>query len=261
MYKDILTQISLSPNEAVVYEYLLKNGESAAGQIIKNTPIKRGVIYNALEELINKSLVTKKMKNKIAFFSPNHPVKLREYTEQREQEIAKAKNSLEANLPALISDFNLVSGRPGVRYFEGLEGVKKVLWDSLKTKGEILTYGNMEAIITYIDKINQKYVETRDRLKIKKRGIVLDSPFAREHLKNYHRQTTDMRFINYKKYNFSPIVEIYDNKVSYVTLTDDRKIGVIIEDKNINQLHKSLFEFTWARAKTFNQLGDLSKAQ
>ena len=261
MYKDILTQISLSPNEAVVYEYLLKNGESAAGQIIKNTPLKRGVIYNALDELINKSLSVKKSKNQIALFSPNHPDKLREYVDSREKEIAKAKNSLEANLPALISDFNLVSGKPGVRYFEGLKGVKKVLWDSLTTKGEILTYGNMEAIVTYIDKMNNKYVAERDRLGIKKRAIVLDSPFTREHLKNYHRQTTDMRFINHKKYNFSPIVEIYDNKVSYVTLTDDIKIGVIIEDKNINQLHKSLFEFTWKRAKTFDQLNDLSKAQ
>ena len=261
MYKDILTQISLSPNEAVVYEYLLKNGESAAGQIIKNTPLKRGVIYNALDELINKSLSVKKSKNQIALFSPNHPDKLREYVDSREKEIAKAKNSLEANLPALISDFNLVSGKPGVRYFEGLKGVKKVLWDSLTTKGEILTYGNMEAIVTYIDKMNNKYVAERDRLGIKKRAIVLDSPFTREHLKNYHRQTTDMRFINHKKYNFSPIVEIYDNKVSYVTLTDDIKIGVIIEDKNIYQLHKSLFEFTWARAKTFDQLSDFSKAQ
>lgn len=261
MYKDILVQANLSSNEAVVYEYLLKNGESPAGLIIKKTPLKRGVIYNVLDELINKGLATKKVKNKVALFLPNHPEKLREYLEQHEAEITKAKNSLEANLPALVSDFNLVSGRPGVRYFEGIEGVKKVLWDSLNTKGEILTYGDIETIVNYIDKINQKYVEERDRLGIKKRAILLDSFFARDYLKTYHRQTTDMKFIDYKKYNFSPIVEIYDNKVSYVTLTDGIKIGVIIEDKNIYQLHKSLFEFTWDRARTFDQLEVFSKAQ
>jgi sugar-specific transcriptional regulator TrmB len=261
MYKDILTQISLSPNEAVVYEYLLKNGESAAGQIIKNTPLKRGVIYNALEELLKKNLAAKKTKNKIAFFSPNHPDKLREYVDGREKEIAKAKNSLEANLPALVSDFNLVSGRPGIRYFEGIEGIKKVLWDSLTAKTTIRTYGDVEAVVKYIDKINQEYIAKREILGIKKQAILLDSPFARDYLKDYHRGITDFKFLDSRRYTFSTIVEIYDNKVSYVTLNDDIKIGVIIEDKNIFQFHKSLFEFTWRRAKTFDQLEDFSKAQ
>lgn len=261
MYKDIFIELGLNPNEAIIYEYLLKNGESPAGKIITKTPLKRGVTYNILADLVKKGLITQKIKNKVAFFSPNHPEKLRTFIESKENELNKAKNTLEANLSQIVSDFNLISGRPGVRYFEGIEGVKKVLWDSLNTKGEIFTYADIETIQTYIEKINQKYVETRDQLGIKKRAILLDSPYARSYLGTYHRQITDMKFIDYQKFPFSPIVEIYDNKVSYVTLTDDIKIGVIIEDKNINQLHRSLFEFTWQHALNFDQLTGLSKTE
>ena len=40
MYKDIFTQAGLTENEAIIYEYLLNSGQSTAGEIIKNTPIK-----------------------------------------------------------------------------------------------------------------------------------------------------------------------------------------------------------------------------
>lgn len=248
MYKDILTQISLSPNQAVVYEYLLKNGEIAAGQIIKNTPIKRGVVYNALEELVNKDLAVKKIKNKIALFSPNHPDKLKQYLEQQEKEIAKAKNSLEANLPALISDFNLISGQPGIRIYEGKAGLIKVLFDSLSSQTEILTYADIEGMEEYLGRDNDKYVTKRKKLNLKKRGIVADTPYAREYLKNYDHSVTNIRFIDGKKYPLFLEMEIYDNKISFMTFSRERLIGAIIENKEIYQTQKSIFEMIWKNA-------------
>ncbi|MFH1522228.1 MAG: hypothetical protein ABIE43_00225, partial [Patescibacteria group bacterium] len=118
-----------------------------------------------------------------------------------------------------------------------------------------------EAVVKHIDKINQEYVKKRDKLDIKKRMILIDSPFTRNYLKNYHRETTDMRLIDYKLFPFNSVMQIYNNKISYITLSDTGKIGVIIEDKNIYQMHKSLFEFTWSKAKSFDQLTPLSKAQ
>lgn len=266
MYKDIFTQIGLSANEAIVYEYLLKNGESPAGVIIKKTPLKRGVVYNTLADLIKKELVLEKAKDKIAFFSPNHPDILREFIDGQEAQIKKAKKTLEVNLPPIISSFNLVSGRPGVRYFEGIDGIKKVLADSLTASGTICAYSDIEAIVKYIDDINKDYVAKRDKLGIAKKGIVIDSPFAREYLKNYHLQTTYTRFIDYKLYPFNSVMQIYDGKISYITLSDVSKIGVIIEDQNIFQLHKSIHEYMWERAMAFDQLpplspSDFSKAQ
>lgn len=267
MYNDILIQLGLSPSESTIYEYLLKNGQSTVGEIIKKTPLKRGVAYNILSDLIKKGLVSEKKikirkgKEKVAHFIPNHPEKLREYLENKKSQLDKVERTLNANLPSFVSDFNLISGKPGVRFFEGIEGIKKVIKDSLTAKNVIYSYTDIEAIVKYADKINMEYVKKRDALGIKKRGIVIDSPFARKYLKDYHQQTTDTKFIDHKLFPFHTIMQIYDGKVSYQTLSETSKIAVIIEDKNIYQMHKSLFEFTWSKAKTFDQLEPFSNAQ
>ncbi len=260
IYKDILTAAGLSQNEAIVYEYLIKNGETTAGEIIKKTPLKRGVVYNALKSLIKKELVEQKTRAKIAYFSPNHPSKLREFVEAEEDRLQKAERNLVANLPRLVSDFNLALNKPGVKFFEGLKGIKQVTFDTLNAS-EIYTYADAEAIVKHMDKINKEYVKKRDKLGIKKKIILVDTPFNRQYLKDYYPQTTDVRFIDHRLYPFSSVIQIYDNKVSYITLTTANKIGIIIEDPNIYQTNRSIFEFVWAKAKTINQLPAFSKAQ
>jgi HTH-type transcriptional regulator, sugar sensing transcriptional regulator len=261
MYKDLFIQCGLNPNEAVVYEYLIKNGESPASDIIKKTPLKRGVTYNVLAGLVKKGLVIESRKKKIAYFSPEHPDKLTDYLSGQGGNIQKAQKDLNANISDITSQFRLVSGKPGVKFFEGINGIKKVLEDSLTSKSPIDTYADIEAIVKYIDKINREYVKERDKLDIKKRAVILDSIFSRNYLKNYHRETTDMKFISQNLYPFNSIMQIYDGKISYITLSDKSMIGVIIEDKNIYQMHKSIFQYTWDNAKNFNQLAPFSKAQ
>jgi len=260
MYKDIFKDINLSPGESIIYEYLLKNGESPAGEIIKKTTLKRGLVYKVLSNLKEKGLVIEKKsipskkqgKSKISHFLPNHPEKLREFIETEKKKLDQAKNTLEATMPSIISDFNLIFGKPGVRFFEGLEGIKNVLSDSLRSKEIIYSYADLEAVVKFIDKVNKEYSEKRDNLNIKKKVIFIDSPFARNYLKNYHRKTTFMKFIDHKLYPFNSVMQIYDGKISYITLSSTSKIGVIIEDKNIYQMHKSLFEFAWLNAKAWD---------
>lgn len=249
MYKDILLQLGLSPNEATVYEFLLKSGESPAGVIIKKTPLKRGVIYNALSDLEKKELVSKRTKNKIAWFAPNHPEKLREYMEDKEEKVKKAKQTLEANMAALASHFQLVSGRPGVRVYEGREGLVKVLNDSLSSKTEILTYANIEGMEKCLGRDNDKYVQQRKKMGLKKRGIVPDTPYAKKYLKDYDRAVTTIRFIDSKKFPIFLEMEIYDGKVSFMTFSEKRLIGVIIENEEIYKTQKSIFEMVWEKAK------------
>lgn len=249
MHKDLFIELGLSQNEAIVYEYLLINGDSLAGDIIKKTPLKRGVIYNALSDLVKKGLIKQGKIGKIQSFSPNHPDKLREYTEKREKELKKAEISLESQMPILLSSFNLISNQPGVRIYEGKDGLAKVLNDSLSSKTEILTYADIYGMEKYLGRANDKYVEKRKQLNIKKRGIVPDTEYAKKYLENYDKSVTDIRFIDAKKYPLFLEMEIYDNKVSFMTFSDKKLIGVIIDNVEIYKTQKSIFEIVWDSAK------------
>ena len=44
-------------------------------------------------------------------------------------------------------------------------------------------------------------------------------------------------------------MQIYDGKISYISLSEGQMIGTIIEDQAIYKMHKALFDFTWSRAE------------
>lgn len=254
VYKDILTEAGLNANEAIVYEYLLKNGESPAGEIIKKTPLKRGVVYNALKSLMKKDLIEQKTRNKVAYFSPEHPEKLREFVEAQEDRLQKAERNLVANLPKLISDFHIVSNRPGIKYFEGLEGLKKTLNDILTATETVYTFADIEKVAKYMENLNKQHVAAREKINLHKKVITTDSPFAKNYLKGYYPKITKFKFIDYKLYPLHSLVEIYDGKVAYISLSDTNIMSMIVIDQNIYKFHRSIFEFIWARAKKLKEL-------
>lgn len=263
MYKDIFLQLGLNLNEATVYEFLLTNGESPAGLIIKKTPLKRGVVYNALTGLIQKELINSKTKNKIAFFCPNHPEKLREYAQQKEKEFQKAEKNLSANMPDLISNFNLVSDQPGIRYFEGLDGVKKVLMDTLldNPKKEILTFSDIENYSKYLSHWNaQIYAPKRRALGINEKAILpktaTATKFIKEYMKNPQAQElTEVLFVEPELLPpFSTETNIYSDKVSFVTFSEKGHVGMIIQNQEIVKTLTSIFNYTWKLGKADTQL-------
>lgn len=260
MYQDILAKAGLSANEALIYEFMLKNGTLPAGEIIKKTPLKRGVVYNVLSSLEKRGLVQEQEQGKIARFAPTHPEKLREILQAKEQEAYQADKLLTASWSNLLSDFNLSSGKPGVRVLEGLEGIKIVNEDSLHAKEMIRTYADIEAVDKYIPEINRAYVRKREKLGIKKRVIALDSPYARKALANYHRQVTDVRLIDHQKFPFTSTMQIYDGKIAVSSLSG-HCIGLIIEDRAIYEMQRSLFDFAWSQAETLPQPKGFSKTQ
>ena len=151
-------------------------------------------------------------------------------------------------MPTFISEFNLVSGKPGVRYFEGIDGIKKVINNTLTSKTVIYTYADMEKINQYIKKINDEYSKKRNELKIEKKVLLVDSEYTHKFLKNYPAENLDIRFIKNIRH-FTAVMQIYDNKISYITLAKERITGIIIDDKNIYEMHKILFENDWKNAQ------------
>ena len=136
-----------------------------------------------------------------------------------------------------------------------VEGVKKVIFDNLSSKAEIFSYLDMTAIDKYIPAINKDYVAKRERLKLKKRNLVNDTPENRALLSNYHRGITEVRLMKLKDstIHFASLIQIYDDKISYITLDPKRMIGLIIQDKNIVEMHRQLYLYTWQFAEPLSE--------
>lgn len=250
--QQILIQAGLSPEQASIYDVLVKNGPLYASDTARKAHISRPLGYKVLSDLVNQGLVEKKDEpGKVAVFAAVHPLKLKEFSAKRVESLQNASQALDGALGSLISDFNLVSGKPGIRFFEGIAGIKEVLEDSLTAQTEIYTYADIESVEKYISNINREYVKTREKFGIKKKGIAFDTPFARNFLKGYAPSVTEMKLITSDDKPFHTVMQIYDNKVSYITLSEENLIGVIIADQRIYEMHRDLFLHMWKTTPEF----------
>ncbi|MFA4831444.1 MAG: helix-turn-helix domain-containing protein [Patescibacteria group bacterium] len=239
-----LTNYGFEPSEAEIYQILVENGEMSVPRILQKTQLSRASVYDSLTMLMAKDLLDYRKDGRTALYKPTHPNKLFGLIEQKKRETALLNQEMEETIRGFTGAFNLSQNRPGVRFFEGEEGIKEVTFDSLKSNGDILTYLDVDATQKYIAEMNKEYVAERVRLNIKKRMIVPDTPQTRERYKNYS-PLLEVRLMPPNIKPFRTITQIYNNTVSFSTLNEQKMIGVIIEDEQIAELHRSVFEFVW----------------
>jgi len=249
MLGDLLKKVGLDEKEAEVYETLLSMGKAGVGKILPKTSLKRGSAYNALYGLKEKGLVSELTENGKKVFQIESPQNLEKVVATNEQRLKEASASLTGTLPSLQSSFNLIMHRPNVRFFEGMAGVQKVVDDSLTATETIYSYVDDVALSKFARNLSLEHTQKRQRLQIKKSIIIPESAYARAHAAVYRsRSLTEYRTLATDK-NFSTVIQIYDKKVSYITLDEKGVIGVILEDPHIYQTHRLLFELSWKTAK------------
>lgn len=240
------TRSQAKGKEALVYEFLLKNGASGAGIILKHAPYKRGDLYNILYSLRDMGLIEQFQRRGRSLFRANHPNSVDNMVESRLKKLEATKKELDAVIPSLSSIYNLAYHKPGVKVFEGKDSVKKIMNDSLKSKSEILSYVDVETIEKHLSDLNREYIKKRHALQIQKRILVTESPYNKKYFSKLGPTVTDVRYMNFPMEKFSTVMQIYDNKVSYFVIVPGRFMGIVIEDKYISSMHRSLFEYTWS---------------
>lgn len=243
----LLTETGLSEKEAKIYQILLKIGTVPAKNIILESAMPRGTVYEILDQLTKKDLIEALNQGTKTHFRAKHPLALKQWLEAQKNAIDQTNTKLDSLLPTFIDMYHGAQNRPGVQFFEGKGGIQKVLEDSLTATGEIYTYVDIEAIMHYIPEINSEYVKKREKLGIQKKGIIIDTPVARKYLQNYATSVTDSKLVPIQTQPTQTIMQIYDNKISYITLGDQVITGTIIADVNIYTMHKQLFEYTWEK--------------
>jgi len=130
-----LQMLGLSPNQSQVYLVLVRLGAAKAGEIIKRTGMHRNLVYLALQELVEKKLISTSKSKKISVYKPLAPVRLLAEPQEKER---IAKHVMEEL--ALLSK-RATSGQEIVVY-EGVDEFRRYeqhLYASLK-QGNTLRY-------------------------------------------------------------------------------------------------------------------------
>lgn len=242
-----LEQFGLEDKKAEVYLACLELGPSSVQSIAQKTGVKRTTIYDILTNLIEQGLITQTIKGKKRLFIAEDPEMIKSLLQKKEREFDQL-------LPELKSLHFIPGLKPKIRYYEGLDGVKKVLNDTLTSREKIL-----RAIVPMkdlIDLIGEDYFNeyTNRRIKLGYHLRVI-RPTIKEVIsirEKYKQGTSKAHFreVNYapKDFAFSMSMFLYDHKVILIS-SKKENFGMIIESEEFAYNQKALFEVLWKISK------------
>lgn len=244
MLSKILQSLGLTEKEAKVYLANLEIGTNVVSEIGKKAKINRVTTYDILQKLTQKALVSSFTKNKLKYFTAEDPEKVF-------SEYQKRIKNLEESLPEL-KRLTGETKHAKVRYFEGIEGIKKIYEDTLTAKTELLNYANSAEIRNHWPEYDEEYVAKRHAKKIYLKGIApLDELGIKVQSESpkFHRE---IRLVPGEQYNFTNEINIYDDKVAIISFNDEL-IGTIIESPSIANTQRAIFNMAWEFASSFSK--------
>lgn len=251
MTVDKLTVFGLSDKQAKIYTTLLEVGTSIVTDIAQKSGINRSTTYVVLEELVKKGLVSISDEKAKRQYTAEPPERLIQLLEEQAKTAAKAVNMARQVLPELKSLYTGVGMKPRVSFYEGAEGLISVYEDTLTSTETIRAYASIENMHAALGDYFPAYYQRRATTGIAIRSIHPDTPEARERVRHDKEEARDSVLVPHREYDFSPEINIYDNKIVFMSLRE--KFGLIIESEELAQAMKKVFELSWEEAKRLNE--------
>ncbi len=127
-----LKKIGLTDGEIRLYNALLELGESTRTELAMKSGISPSKIYDVANRLLEKGIISSVKKNGVIHFSAANPERLKDYIINKEAEIKKEKELVDALLPALLAKYTKTEEETDIEVFYGWEGMKTAFDDKVK---------------------------------------------------------------------------------------------------------------------------------
>jgi sugar-specific transcriptional regulator TrmB len=239
-----LKELGLTDNETKIYIFLLKYGETTTGAVIKQTGISNSRVYESLNSLIQKGLVSYNVQKDGKHFKAESPSKFLELEQER-------KKKIEALIPQLKELQASEKKETTTAVYEGFEGFKtafKKIVDDCPRNEIIYILGfseqtNNEKLRLFLTNQNLKSQEKSQKLK-----ILLDRNVKKTLGKDRQKEKyTEVKYMP-KGYISPAAIDIFEDYV-YIFLWEDKPFVFMIKNKAIAESFKIYFNFLWKLAK------------
>lgn len=237
-----LQNIGLDDKEAKIYLASLQLGPASIQELSKSSGVKRSTVYEVIDALTDKALITISQKGKRKVFTAQEPDNLLLYLKQKENVLAQIMPDLEALK-------NASANKPTIRIFEGQKGLEQIYEDMIKKSGSIdLLAAPEEMISKGIAEYLKDWHKRRYAAKIPIRFISINNIGDEAMTNEKVAEKESLKVIKYlskNNYPFTVGTYIYRNKVAFVSFGEKEMVGIIIRSPEINKTMKMIFEFFW----------------
>lgn len=233
MDKEILTQVGLSKAESIIYLTVLKRGIATVKDVAKDSGFHRTNIYDVLEQLKEKGLITMHKVGKVLQYKAADPENL--YNFLKEKQI-----TLDKLMPDLKKLQEVFKEEVEVLVFKGKEGMKSAFRDILRVKKTMYGFGMWGQLREYLSEFAKQFIRDQKKFKIKYYAIYT----KKERKPSYY---TEIRTVS--KELSSPVATVIYGDRIFINIWEPTMIGIIIKSKHVAETYKKHFELLWKIAK------------
>ena len=258
--KEDLNHLGLTDGEAKVYLSLLKLGSAKVGVIVRDSNISYSKVYDVLQRLSMKGLVSQIVIENIKHFNAVEPYRLHEYIKRKEEELNTQKGIIDKIIPQLaeFAKDNRNKKKSSAEIFVGDSGLKtayEILFSNLTRrskknndpyKDDVLRFfyphaGYHEVATPFYSRLYQFQKSKR----IKHKGI---ATIAFKNSKHFEEVPKDfnLRFVNFP---LPGTMDILRDKLLIISW-NNIATGILIISEEIAEHFKSYFDRIWEIAKT-----------
>jgi predicted transcriptional regulator len=232
MNEELLVGLGLNKTQAKAYLALVRHGSLTPPRLAEITGEKRTNAYVVLDKLVELGLAKRSDAKKKLEYRVENPVALEKLVKQHRDDALQREKLVKDSMPSLLNFFYAYSEQPGIRFFQGLDGLRQIYDDQLRTGKEV------SFIRSTADTKLYGYDTMRMlRGKFSKHGIKRHafSPDA-EDIPIDWKHTDQPRLLERTwlgdSYDASVEWSVYGNKVSIISFGEEA-IGMIIESPQI----------------------------
>jgi len=236
--KAVLEEFGLSAKEAELYLILLKSGHSTVTELSKKTNILRQSVYDILDKMISKGIVSESISDSTKVFHAADPKVLLQMQENKKKMLAEA-------LPEFAEIAQSQKGSQKVETFIGYKGLKSI-WDDMLVVGKDTYF-----IIDY-DVFGKLFKELFIQNFIAKRiekgfwhHVIFTSKVATPKIygKSEPERMREVRYLQ-SLTGFKSTIFFYGEKMGFFT-TGDLPVAILIENKEAVASIKAIYKVLW----------------
>ena len=236
MIQETLQDLGLNRRESFCYTALLELGSSKIGVIVKKTGIPSSKIYEILDKLIKRGLVSYVKIGKIKHYQASDPKTLLNYIDEK-------KKKIEEILPQLLLKQKL-STKQSVEMFEGQKALFSLFTDLIKdakAKEQYFIFSINEE--NKNDAANLFFKNLAVRRKEKKLDVRL-----LKNMKHYKKEKHTKLKLKYTEFNLPQGITIFRNIVIILSWVES-PTAIKIESETISDQLREFFLGQWKIAK------------
>lgn len=243
MNTKVLKEIGLTETEIKIYLALLSLGATSAGRIVEETGIYRKNLYDALNKLIEKGLVTYVIENKMKIFQAKNPGNLEKYLDEKKAKIEEQKQEVQKTISELNSLFGKAPAEIESEIYRGTEGIKTILKECLNYK-EVLFIGATGDVENRLPYFWPQYNKKREKLKCTWKLLLVHEAKNRPITKSQHYEYKILPEI----LSGLNVIYIYGDYVANVIWLE-KPIAFVIKHKTLANNYRKYFYYLWDSVK------------